>query len=257
MSSRLATTPFLELRGVSKHYGAVQALMDVDLDIHRGQVLGLLGDNGAGKSTLIKTIAGVVVASAGSVRCNGKEVFLSSPEIARGFGIETVFQDLALIPNLSVASNFFLGREMTMLSRNGLLGLLQRHKMEKEVIETLKKLDIHIPSVKVAVDELSGGQKQAVAIARATHWKANLVIMDEPTAALSVPEQKKVLALARQLASDGVAVIYITHNILDVVEVTDRIVVLHRGRKAAEVLTADTNEHEIISMIMGKTTRSP
>ncbi len=243
---------FLEIRTLSKRFGAIQALQDVDLDIRRGEVLGLLGDNGAGKSTLIKTISGVHHATSGTVRCEGREVRISSPEVARSLGIETVFQDLALIPNLCVTGNFFIGREKTW----GLIGdfphIMCQRAMREDVGETLKQLDIHIPSLRATVDTLSGGQRQAIAIARAIRWKAKLIILDEPTAALSVPEQKKVLSLARQLASQNLAVIYITHNILDAMAVTDRVAVLHRGRKAAEVWTKDTNEHEIVSLIMGK-----
>jgi len=252
--------PFLELRGLSKRFGSVQALVGVDLDVNHGEVLGLLGDNGAGKSTLIKNISGVYRPTAGKIRCEAKEVTISSPAVARSLGIETVFQDLALIPNLDAAANLFIGRELSWGPFKGLLRVMRDQAMEEDLRECLARLDIHIPSVRMHVDGFSGGQRQAIAIARAIRWKAKLVILDEPTAALSVPEQRKVLSLTRQLASEGIAVIYITHNILDVLAVTDRVAVLHRGRKAAELRTKDTTEHEIVSLIMGATessTRDP
>ena len=247
--------PLFEIRNLSKWFGSIRALQEVDLDIRQGEVLGLLGDNGAGKSTLIKIISGIHQPTAGTIRSEGKEVQISSPQVAHSLGVETVFQDLALIPNLSVVPNFFIAREMTWGFFGTFPRILRERAMEADVRETLKQLDIHIPSLRVTIDRLSGGQRQAVAIARALRWKAKLVILDEPTAALSVPEQQKVLSLSRQLASQGVAVIYITHNILDVMAVTDRLAILHRGRKAAEVATKDTTEHEIVSLIMGKAVR--
>ena len=244
--------PLFEIRNLNKWFGSIQALQDIDLDIRRGEVLGLLGDNGAGKSTLIKIISGIHQPTRGTIRSEGTEVHISSPRVAHSLGVETVFQDLALISNLTVVPNFFIGREKTWGFFGPFPQILRERSMEADVRETLEKLDIHIPSLRVTIDRLSGGQRQAVAIARAIRWKAKLVILDEPTAALSVPEQRKVLELARQLASQGVAVIFITHNILDVKAVTDRLAILHRGRKAAEVATKDTSEHEIVSLIMGK-----
>ena len=249
----LRANPFLEVRGLCKQFGSIQALSDVDLDIYPGEVLGLLGDNGAGKSTFIKSISGVYIPTAGTIRCEGRPVSISSPRVARSLGIETVFQDLALIPNLDAAANLFIGRELGWGPLKGLLRVTRDRAMHEDARKTLEQLDIHIPSLHAEVDEFSGGQRQAIAVARAIRWKTKLVILDEPTAALSVPEQRKVLAPIRQLASQGVAVIFITHNILDVIAVTDRLVILHRGQRAAEVLTKDSNEHEIVSLIMGKT----
>jgi ABC-type sugar transport system ATPase subunit len=248
--STRSTKPFLEVRGLCKQFGNIHALKDVDLDIYPGEVLGLLGDNGAGKSTFIKSISGVYIPTSGEIRCEGTPVSISSPGIARKLGIETVFQDLALIPNLDAAANLFIGRELGW--GKGLLRVMRNRAMADDVRKTLEQLDIHIPSLRLDVEGFSGGQRQAIAIARAIRWKAKLVILDEPTAALSVPEQRKVLSLTRQLASQGVAVIYITHNILDVIAVTDRLAILHRGQKAAEIRTKDCNEHEIVSLIMGK-----
>jgi ABC-type sugar transport system ATPase subunit len=251
-----AGVPFLRVENLSKQFGTIEALRDVTLDVRRGEVLGLLGDNGAGKSTLIKCVAGVHQPNSGVIRCDGSLVNISNPERARRLGIEPVFQDLALIPNLSVSANLFIGREMESPWFGKLAHVLRKKAMDEASRQILAKLDIHIPNVRMTVDSLSGGQRQAIAIARAQQWKANLVILDEPTAALSVPEQRKVLALARQLASQDVAVIFITHNILDVLAVTDRIAILHRGSKAAELWTRDTNEHEIVSLIMGKTSKA-
>jgi ABC-type sugar transport system ATPase subunit len=246
----LKAKPFLEVRGLCKQFGSIQALRDVDLDIYPGEVLGLLGDNGAGKSTFIKSISGVHIPTAGTIRCEGQPVSISSPSVARSLGIETVFQDLALIPNLDAAANLFIGRELGW-GFKGLLRVLRHRAMEEDVRKTLEQLDIHIPSLRADVEEFSGGQRQAISVARAVRWRAKMVILDEPTAALSVPEQRKVLSLTRQLASQGVAVIYITHNILDVIAVTDRCAILHRGQKAAEIVTKDCNEHDIVSFIMG------
>jgi ABC-type sugar transport system ATPase subunit len=240
---------FLRLNNISKHFGGIRALNKVNLEIRRGEVLGLLGDNGAGKTTLVKVISGVYQPSEGEIYCNGSLEKISNPDRAHQLGIETVFQDLALIPNLAVADNFFIGREMTHDLLPG-LRFLRKRAMEKDAAETLKELHIHIPSLKTNVDALSGGQRQAIAIARAIRWKANLVILDEPTAALSVPEQNKVLELARRLASQNVAVVYITHNMNDVMAVTDRIAVLYRGGLVGELRTKDTNQQEIVSMIM-------
>jgi ABC-type sugar transport system ATPase subunit len=244
--------PLYAVEGITKHFGGVVALTNVDFSVSPGEVVGLVGDNGAGKSTLIKNISGVYSPDAGTVECEGKPVAITSPTVARSLGIETVFQDLALIPNLDAAANLFIGRELGWGPFKGLMLVMRRRAMEEDVHKTLEQLDIHIPSLHAEVDEFSGGQRQAIAVARAIRWKAKLVILDEPTAALSVPEQRKVLALTRQLASQGVAVIFITHNILDVIAVTDRLAILHRGRKAAEVRTKDSNEHEIVSLIMGK-----
>jgi simple sugar transport system ATP-binding protein len=241
---------FLKLVGITKKWGAITALENLDLEIRRGEVLGLLGDNGAGKSTTVNLISGVFTPTSGAMECGGETVHITAPEHAHALGIETVFQDLALLPNLAVADNLFIGRERTFDLIPRLIRVLKQREMERDAAETLKQLDIHIPSLRVNVDTLSGGQRQAIAIARAIRWKANLVILDEPTAALSVPEQNKVLSLTRQLASQGVAVLYITHNMGDVMQVTDRIAVLYRGRKAAEMRTSETNQKEIVHLIM-------
>jgi ABC-type sugar transport system ATPase subunit len=241
---------FLRLTNITKTFGGIHALENVNLEVRRGEVLAILGDNGAGKTTLVKIISGVHHASSGEIECNGVMQTIGSPRRAHEMGIETVFQDLALIPNLAVADNFFIGREIVYDLVPGFIRIMRKRAMEKETAESLRMLDIHIPSLKASVDTLSGGQRQAIAIARAVHWKANLVILDEPTAALSVPEQNKVLELARRLANQNVAVVYITHNMNDVVAVTDRIVVLYRGRIAGELETRHTTKHDIVDLIM-------
>ncbi|HZZ63507.1 MAG TPA: ATP-binding cassette domain-containing protein [Roseiarcus sp.] len=241
---------FLRLKNITKTFGGIHALENVNLDVRRGEVLALLGDNGAGKTTLVNIISGVHHASSGRIECNGVVETIESPRRAHDLGIETVFQDLALVPNLAVADNFFIGREMTYDLLPGLIRIMRKGAMAKETAESLRRLDIHIPSLKMNVDRLSGGQRQAIAIARAVHWKANLVILDEPTAALSVPEQNKVLELARRLARQNVAVVYITHNMNDVMAVTDRIAVLYRGRMAGELMTKRTTKNDIVHLIM-------
>ena len=241
---------FLRLSGVSKRFGGVMALDSVDLELRRGEILGLLGDNGAGKTTLVKVIAGVHEPEEGEIWCRGEHVRIANPTIAHQLGIETVYQDLALVPNLEIADNFYIGREETLDLVPGLVRLLRRRRMERATAETLDKLDIHIPTMRVSVDALSGGQRQAIAIARAIGWKANLVMLDEPTAALSVAEQTKVLELARRLAEENVAVLYITHNMNDALAVTDRIAVLYQGRLAGELTTRETSRNEVVSLIM-------
>jgi len=250
ISMQTQVAPFISLRGVGKRFGGVHALQDVDLDIHAGQVLALLGDNGAGKTTLVKLLAGVHRPDCGQILCKGRTVDIHSPKDAHTLGIETVFQDLAMVPNLGVAENFFIGREVCTPIIPGLVRWMNNRHMAQEARASLERLHIHIPSLKVAVDSLSGGQRQSVAIARAVYWKAHLVILDEPTAALAVPEQRKVLELTRKLADEGVAVVYITHNMLDVLEVSDRIAVMYRGRKAGELMTRQTSQTEIVEMIM-------
>jgi ABC-type sugar transport system ATPase subunit len=241
--------PLLQARSIAKHFGALQALTDVDLDIHAGQVLAILGDNGAGKSTFIKILSGAYEASAGTLLLDGAPVHFASPQDAADAGIATIFQELALSENLSIAENVFLGRELV----QRVLGVpfLRRREMKQRVAELLRDLDAHVTDTDAAVGSLSGGQRQAVAISRALNLNARLVIMDEPTAALAVAETRKVLQLIRRLAGGGRAVILISHNMHDVFEVADRIVVFRRGRKIAERLRLATDPEEIVSFITG------
>jgi ABC-type sugar transport system ATPase subunit len=243
------TTPLLQARSISKRFGALQALADVDVDINAGEVLAILGDNGAGKSTFIKILSGAYEPSAGTLLLDGAPVSFVSPQDAADVGIATIFQELALSENLSIAENVFLGRELV----RRVLGVpfLKRQAMKQKVAELLNTLEAHISDPEAAVGSLSGGQRQAVAISRALNLNARLVIMDEPTAALAVAETRKVLQLIRRLAEGGRAVILISHNMHDVFEVADRIVVFRRGRKIAERRRSETDPEEVVSFITG------
>jgi simple sugar transport system ATP-binding protein len=241
--------PLLQIQHVSKTFGGVHALEDVSFTLSGGEVVALAGDNGAGKSTLIKVIAGVHQADAGEVRFAGAPIRHTSPREARDAGIETIYQDLALADNLDVPANIFLGREPTRRFL-GVLPAIDRATMRTEAETILKSLDIHT-SLHRPVRDLSGGQRQCVAIGRAIYWKARLLIMDEPTAALGVPEQRKVLSLIRRLRETGVAVLFISHNLGDIFSVSDRIVVLRRGILAGERRTADTDGDEIVKLMVG------
>lgn len=243
--------PLLEVRGLSKRFGGVHALEKVSFSLHAREVVALAGDNGAGKSTLIKVIAGVHQPDEGEVLYEGRTMRFDNPQAARDAGIETIYQDLALADNLDVGANVFLVREP--MRRVFGLPVIDRIRMRREAAKALAPLDIHLDvgRLHLPVRALSGGQRQAVAIARAIHWKARVLIMDEPTAALGVPEQRKVMDLIRSLKSQGVGVIFISHNLGDMLAVTDRIVVLRRGRKAGERRTAEANPDEIVRLMVG------
>ncbi len=220
--------PLLRLRGVSKNFGPVQALNDVDLDIQAGEVTALIGDNGAGKSVMIKCIAGIHAPEGGEILWDGKPVRIRTPREAAALGIETVYQDLALCNNLDIVQNMFLGRER----ENGIVH--DEEEMEKSAGETLSSLAVTtVRSIRQPVASLSGGQRQSVAIAKAVLWEAKLVIMDEPTAALGVAQTRMVLDLTRRLAEQGHAALFVSHNMNDVFEVADRIIVLYLGRVVA------------------------
>ncbi len=237
--------PVLELKGVSKNFGAVQALYNVDFTCRAGEVMALVGDNGAGKSTLIKGIAGIYKLDAGEVFFEGKPVTITSPRDTADLGIEVVYQDLALADNLDVVANMFLGREA--LTR-GIL--LDEAKMEQEALETLQSLSVTtIRSVRQAVAGLSGGQRQAIAVAKAVMWNSKLVILDEPTAALGVAQTRQVLDLVRRLADRGLAVVIISHNLHDIFEVADRITCLRLGQKVAEFIPSETTQQEVVHAI--------
>jgi len=238
--------PILTMQEVSKSFGHVEALKDVTLDIYPGEILGLLGDNGAGKSTLIKIISGVYRADHGKFIYKGEDVHLTSPSDARGIGIATVYQDLSLVDTRPVAHNIFLGREPRRWRF-----ILNRKKMEKDASEILEQLKIHLPSVGVDVEVLSGGQRQAVAIARAIAQGGSVLLLDEPWAALGVEQTHQVRELMKDLRSHGVAMILITHDLSDILSITDKIAILRHGRLAALLDSNETNVNEIIGWITG------
>jgi ABC-type sugar transport system ATPase subunit len=241
----------LRVENLTKRFGGLVAVDEVSMEIFKGEVVGLVGDNGAGKSTLIKMISGVYHPDGGDIYMDGKEVVFTGPREARDMGIETIYQDLALAENLDVGANIFLGREIKKPYLGGVLNTLDRRKMRAESATILNKLEIEVPSLTQQIRNLSGGQRQAVAIARSIYWNARLMIMDEPTAALGVIEQRKVLMLVRTLAAQGVPVIIISHNMQDVFAVADRIVILRRGKKVAERIAAESTPDEIVSLMVG------
>ena len=243
--------PVLAVRDLVKRFGGLTAVDEVSLDIHAGEVVGLVGDNGAGKSTLIKCVSGVHHPDAGRILFEGRAVRFTRPIEAREAGIETIYQDLALAGNLDVGANIFLGRELKQARFGGLVRTLDDRRMLQESRSMLDRLGIEIPRMQREIEKLSGGQRQAVAIARAIYWNARLMVMDEPTNNLGVPEQRKVLGLIRTLREQGVPVILISHTLPDVFAVTDRIVIMHRGRKVAEMPTSATDSQEVVEYMVG------
>lgn len=233
MEQAAEKTPVVEMRGIKKNFGAVQALRGVDLTLHQNEVLGLVGDNAAGKSTLMKVLSGAYSPDEGHILIEGREVHFANPMDARRKGIEMVYQDYALANNLDIVANVFMGREVVSLDL-GPIKVLDFHHMEQETRSLLGRLKIDIPSVRQKVERLSGGQRQAVAIARATAFDAKVIIMDEPTAALSVAAIDKVLELVQQLKAQGSSIIMISHRLEDIYRVSDRLVVLRQGRKVCD-----------------------
>ena len=248
----LTREPILQLRGISKRFGAVQALTDVDFEVYPGEVVALVGDNGAGKSTLIKCVAGTHAPDEGMIVFEGKEVRIHTPADATRLGIETVYQDLALCDNLDVVQNMFLGRERVATLVPRVVEPLSELEMEKRSLGVLASLDVTtIDNVRTRVAALSGGQRQSVAISRAVMWNSRLVILDEPTAALGVAQTEQVLALIRRLREQGLGVVVITHNLHEVFEIADRIIVLRLGRRVATFEHATTTPEEVVSAITG------
>ena len=242
--------PILSVRNVSKAFGAVQALNQVSFDVNPGQVVALAGDNGAGKSTIIKAISGVFHHDAGEILLGGEPIDFATPHEARENGIETIYQDLALADNLSIGENIFLGREPKRLLF-GFLPILDRKTMADAAKGTMASLDFHVTRLDAPVAAFSGGQRQAIAIGRAIYWNARLVIMDEPTAALGVPEQRRVLALVKALRGQGKGIIFISHNLRDIFEVADEIVVFRRGENAGIRRPSGTSHDEIVRLMVG------
>ncbi len=245
------STPVLALKGVSKSFGPVQALNDVDFEVHAGEVVALLGDNGAGKSTLVKTIAGIHPPDSGTIMFEGEDVNIQGPADAVDLGIATVYQDLALCDNLDVVENLFLGREERADGPPGFVGQLDEVDMEKQTGELLENLAVTITDVRAEVGTMSGGQRQQVAIARSLLGEPKLVMLDEPTAALGVRQTAQVLALVKRLRERGYGVVVISHNLADVFEVADRIYVLRLGREAGDFKAGEANQDQVVAAITG------
>jgi D-xylose transport system ATP-binding protein len=239
--------PLLQLKAISKRFGAVQALSDVDFDVYPAEVVALVGDNGAGKSTLVKTIAGINIPDSGEFWFAGQHVTVHGPRDPVALGISTVYQDLALCDNLDVVANLYLGRE----ELSPPLPLLSEERMEKRAREVLKALDVKIPNPRNVVAALSGGQRQSVAVARSVMWQAKVVLLDEPTAALGVQQTRQVLELILRLRNQGLGVVVISHNLANVFEVADRIVVLRLGRRVGTFDRKASSEEKIVAAITG------
>jgi D-xylose transport system ATP-binding protein len=238
--------PRLRMKGISKSFGAVRALSGVDFEVYAGEVVGLVGDNGAGKSTLIKTISGVGPADEGEIFVEGQPVKITNPNIATHLGIQTVYQDLALCDNLDVVANLFLGREEVVALRG-----LKENEMEKRSLSVLQTLNVKLPSVRATVERLSGGQRQSIAVAKSILRNASIVLLDEPTAALGVAQTRQVLQLIRRLRDQGLAVVVISHNLADVFEVVDRVIVLRLGRRVGTFIVKETTPEQVVAAITG------
>ena len=240
-----SATPLVEMREITKTFGGVHAVEKVSVDLMRGEVVGLLGHNGAGKSTLIKILSGVIAADSGEIRLDGQPVDIRSARDARALGIETIYQSLALTDNLDPIANLFLGREIT-----GKLGFLHEEAMEHAAQGTIGRMKLRLPSLHKLVNALSGGQRQAVASARAVHFNARVLIMDEPTAALGPEETRKVGELIRELAGQGIGIFLISHDIHDVFDLADRLTVMKNGRLVGTCRTEDVTKDEVLGMII-------
>jgi len=235
----------LEMKNIDKSFGGIHALINVNLELRHGEILGMVGDNAAGKSTLMKILTGAYRADKGKILFESKEVFITSPQVSKQLGIEMVYQDFELCPNLDVPSNLFLGREIT----GKYIKPLKNREMEREAVDILRKLKIDIKNPKIKANRLSGGQQQAVAIGKAVSFNPKVVIMDEPTASLAVKEIEKVLELVLRLKEHSISVIFISHRLDDVFEVSDRIFVLKHGRKVALKEKTQTNKDEIVRLM--------
>jgi D-xylose transport system ATP-binding protein len=245
-SPALRGAPILQMRGITKSFGAVQALGGVDFEVYAGEVAALVGDNGAGKSTLVKAIAGVGPADGGEILMEGAPVKITSPQVANRLGIETVYQDLALCDNLDVVSNLFLGHEELTPWRS-----LSEVPMEKRTLEVLRTLDVKLPSIRTLVASLSGGQRQSIAVAKSLLRNAKVVLLDEPTAALGVAQTRQVLNLILRLCDQGLGVVVISHNLADVFEVADRVIVLRLGKRVAAFDVKTTSSEQVVAAITG------
>lgn len=251
----MSESPLLLATAIQKHFGSVTALRNANLELVAGEVHAIVGDNGAGKSTFIKILSGVLQPDAGDIQIGGQVVTVNNPQVARDLGIETVYQDLALAGHLDAASNLFLGRETMLPPPLGWLGFLDKRAMRRRTEEEMRHLKIGIKSVEQPVLSLSGGQRQAVAVARAVAWGKRIVIMDEPTAALGVRESLMVLQLIREIRSQGVGIIMISHNLPEIFDVADRISVMRLGQTVASFTKAETSMEAIVTMMTGAESR--
>lgn len=243
-------TPVVHMKGISKHFGGVEALRDVDLTLDEGEVLGLVGDNGAGKSTLVNILSGAIRSDSGEIFFRGGKVHIRQPRDAKRLGIETIYQNLALIDNLDVPANVFIGREIKKGDLGRIFRIMDRRGMEKKTRELLDRLKISIESIRERVANLSGGQRQSVAIGRAIFFDAKVLIMDEPTAALGVEETDKVHNLVRRLRDRGLSIIVISHNMNDIFKISDKIMVLKTGKLVGVQEKQETSMDEILRMII-------
>jgi simple sugar transport system ATP-binding protein len=243
--------PVLEARGVARSFGHIEALREVNFVARAGEITALIGDNGAGKSTLVKILSGVLTASRGTIYMGGEEIVLSSPMMARRCGIETVFQDLSIAPDLTPAENMFIGRELLRPGFLGRFGFLDRAKMKRESAEAFERLNVTPKDMDSAVVTLSGGQRQSVAICRSAMWASKVVFMDEPTAALGVLQTKRTLDLLKRIRDTGIAVVLISHNMRDVIEVADVVEVLRLGRTVARLSNDKLTVQDLVGAMTG------
>jgi simple sugar transport system ATP-binding protein len=243
----MSSAPLLEARGISKRYGHVTALSGADFTIRAGEVCALIGDNGAGKSTLVKVLSGVETPDSGTLELDGRPIIIPTPAAAQDHGISTVFQDLALAPDLSPTENFFLGREIMQTGLPGFLRFTDKKKMLREASAEFAELGITLRSANVSVGSLSGGQRQSVAIARAANWADKIIILDEPTAALGVVQTDRVLTLVRRVADRGLGVVLVTHNMSHVIEVADSVQVLRLGRRVATFGKGESSVERLVA----------
>ncbi|SFP31445.1 simple sugar transport system ATP-binding protein [Amycolatopsis arida] len=245
----------LEAEGLVKHYGSVEALRGASFQARAGEVTALIGDNGAGKSTLVKCLSGAERPDAGRIRLEGTEVELDSPTTARRLGIETVYQDLAVAPDLDPAANLYLGREIVRRGVLGRLGMLDKAEMRRRAVEEFRRLGVTLQSTDVPIGALSGGQRQSVAVARSVVWASRVVFMDEPTAALGVVQRERVLDVVRRVRDEGIAVVLISHNMPEVLSVADRVEVLRLGSRVARFTAAGTRLEDLVAAMTGALTQ--
>jgi len=243
--------PLLEVKNLTKHFGGIYALQDFNCKLFKSEVLGLVGDNGSGKSTFIKIISGVHKPTYGDIFWDGKKVEIHSTRMARNLGIETIYQDLSLAENLDVPSNIFAGKEFCKNYLKGYIKTLDKLKMYRETEKLLERLKVKIPDIRNQVYYLSGGQKKGVAIGRVVNWEINLLLIDEATAGLGIGQKKNVLNIVKKLKEEGTTIIFISHNLDDVFEVTDRVIVIRQGIKMAEIETKKANKNNLRKLMIG------